>query len=108
MHALLPSCRQNKSGRACLLLTGIFVLGLVSAEPVTAGMGAGGSGAGAGTGAGSAASAGAGAGDGGAVHRLNNQSDLRTCLTGIVWDAKRQKCLAKHGSVLADPDGAKY
>jgi hypothetical protein len=108
MHALLLSCRQNKSGRACLLVSGIFVLGLALAEPATAGMGAGGSSAGSGAGGGTGAGAGAGAGDGGAVGRLNNHADLKTCMAGMVWDAKRQKCLARHISILADPEHAKY
>jgi hypothetical protein len=30
---------------------------------------------------------------------LNTQTDLTTCLPGMVWDTKHQKCLAKHSDI---------
>jgi hypothetical protein len=122
MHTFLESHRQTKSGLASTLLSGIFILGLALATPA-AGMGAGGSGGGAGAGAGAGGSgggAGAGAGSGGAgaggggggsggggtVHPLD-QSGLTTCLPGMVWDTKHQKCLVRHSRMLPDPELAK-
>jgi hypothetical protein len=111
MHTFLESHRQTKSGLASTLLSGIFMLGLALAPPA-AGMGAGGGGGGAGAGAGAGGSgAGAGAGSGGAgggggggtVHPLD-QSGLTTCLPGMVWDTKHQKCLARHSRMLPDPE----
>jgi hypothetical protein len=115
MHTSLQSYRQKKSGHACALLSGIFVLGLALAAPAAAGMGAGGGGAaagagagGGGTGAGAGAGAsggagggGGGAGGGGTMHHLN-QTGLATCPPGMVWDAKHQKCPVRHGGVLPD------
>jgi len=58
----LQAYRQKKSGPACGLLSGIFVLGLALAAPKAAGMGAGGGGGGTGAGVGAGAgSSGAGA-----------------------------------------------
>jgi len=121
MHTFLESHRQTKSGLASTLLGGIFILGLALATPA-AGMGAGGGGGGAGAGAGAGAggsgggtgegagSGGAGAGGGGGgsggggtVHPLD-QSGLTTCLPGMVWDTKHQKCLARHSRMLPDPE----
>jgi hypothetical protein len=117
MHTFLESHRQTKSGLASTLLSGIFILGLALATPA-AGMGAGGSGGGAGAGAGAGGSgggAGAGAGSGGAgeggggsggggtVHPLD-QFGLTTCLPGMVWDTKHQKCLVRHCRMLPDPE----
>jgi len=107
MHTSLESYRQKKSGLACV----IFVLGLAAAAPGAAGMGAGGGGSGAGGGAGAAGggaagggagtSGGAGAGGGGAMHH-SNQTDLTTCVPGVVWDVKQQKCLVRHSGALPD------
>jgi hypothetical protein len=118
MHTFLESHRQTKSGLASTLLSGIFILGLTLATPA-AGMGAGGGGGGAGAGAGGsgggagAGSGGAGAGGGGGgsggggtVHPLD-QSGLTTCLPGMVWDTKHQKCLVRHSRMLPDPELAK-
>ena len=37
-----------------------------------------------------------------------NQTDLTTCAPGMVWDAKRHKCLIRHSGVLPDPDLTEY
>ena len=108
MHTFLESHRQTKSGLASTLLSGIFILGLALAPPA-AGMGAGGGGGGAGAGAGAGGSGagagggGGGSGGGGTVHPLD-QSGLTTCLPGMVWDAKHQKCLVRHSRMLPDPE----
>jgi hypothetical protein len=34
---------------------------------------------------------------------LNTQTDLTTCLPGMVWDTKHQKCLAKHSGIYPIP-----
>ena len=108
MHTFLESHRQTKSGLASTLLSGIFILGLALAPPA-AGMGAGGGGGGAGAGAGAGGSGagagggGGGSGGGGTVHPLD-QSGLTTCLPGMVWDTKHQKCLARHSRMLPDPE----
>jgi hypothetical protein len=115
MHTFLESHRQTKSGLASTLLSGIFILGLALAPPAAgmgagggggaAGAGAGGSGGGAGAGAGSggAGAGGGGGGGGGTVHPLD-QSGLTTCLPGMVWDTKHQKCLVRHSRMLPDPE----
>jgi hypothetical protein len=123
VYTFLRFYRQKKSRSVCPLLSGIFVLGLALAAPAAyAGMGAGpggggggaaagasGSGAGAGGaaagtgGGGGGAGGGGGVGGGGTAHRPNNQTDLSTCLPGMVWDIKDQKCLARHTRVLPIP-----
>ena len=35
-------------------------------------------------------------------------ADLKTCDKGLVWDAKKKKCLAKHGGVLPDAELTEY
>jgi tetratricopeptide (TPR) repeat protein len=112
MDASLEFYRQKKSGIASVLLSGVFVLGLALAPMAfAAGGGAGGGGGGgggAGAGGGGAGAGGGGSGGGGGtVHRLN-QSDLTTCLPGMVWDAKHQKCLARHSGILPDPELTEY
>ncbi len=37
-----------------------------------------------------------------------NQTDLTTCLPGMVWDAKHRRCLMRHSRVLPDPDLTEY
>ncbi len=37
-----------------------------------------------------------------------NDSDLTTCLPGMVWDTKHRKCLVRHSGVLSDPDMTEY
>jgi hypothetical protein len=74
MHTFLESHRQTKSGLASTLLSGIFILGLALAPP-----------------------------GGGTVHPLD-QSGLTTCLPGMVWDTKHQKCLVRHSRMLPDPE----
>src|ERR1700759_5260875 len=74
--------------------------------PPAAGGGAGGGGGGGGGSGGGGA--GGGGGGGAEVHRLNNQSDLTTCAPGMVWDAKRHKCLIRHSSVLPDSELTEY
>ena len=113
MQTFLESHRQTKSGLASTLLSGIFILGLALAPPAVGmgagagggGAGAGGSGGGAGAGAGSggAGAGGGGGGGGGTVHPLD-QSGLTTCLPGMVWDMKHQKCLVRHSRMLFDPE----
>jgi tetratricopeptide (TPR) repeat protein len=50
---------------------------------------------------------GGGAGGSGAVHK-SSESDLTTCAPGMVWDAKRRKCLIRHSGVLPDADLTEY
>jgi hypothetical protein len=33
-----------------------------------------------------------------------DQSGLTTCLPGMVWDTKHQKCLVRHSRMLPDPE----
>ena len=70
--------------------------------------GGGGGGAGGGTGA----DAGGGASAGSQVekkpHRGPNKTDLTTCAQGQVWDAKKHRCLERHGEVLPDSDLTEY
>ena len=84
--------RKKKSGYARALSSGILILGLALAAPAAyAGMGGGGGGGGGGA-------AGAG-GNAEAAHRSNGQTELTTCPQGMVWNAKDQRCLARHGGV---------
>ena len=67
-------------------------------EAERGGAGAGGAGGG----------AGGGAAGGGAAHRSNSQSDLTTCAPGLIWDARRHRCLMRHSGVLPDSEMTEY
>jgi hypothetical protein len=41
-------------------------------------------------------------GGGGSAVRKMSQSNLTTCAPGLVWDAKRHKCLIRHSGMLPD------
>jgi hypothetical protein len=56
-----------------------------------------------GAGAGGGGGGGGGARAAGTVHPLD-QSGLTTCLPGMVWDTKHQKCLVRHSRMLPDPE----
>ena len=114
MHATTSYHRAGKGGLASAVLSGLLFAGLALASPaaLAAGGGEGGdsggaSGGGGGGGGGAGDASGGGGGAGGGAHR-SNKSDLTTCEPGLVWDAKKHRCLSKHSGVLPDPELTEY
>jgi tetratricopeptide (TPR) repeat protein len=106
MRALLGFHRKKAHGLASAIRYGFIVASLAFAGPAFAAGDTSGSG-------GETPNVGAGAAGGGATgaetaHPSKNQSDLTTCQPGMVWDAKRKKCLARHSGVLPDSELTEY
>jgi tetratricopeptide (TPR) repeat protein len=97
MNALLRPNLQKCNRRMSSLPAAALVLGMAFA--VSAALASGGG-------------AGGGGGDEGAGANQpppgQRKTDLTTCATGKVWDAKKHKCVAKQSGVLPDPDLTEY
>jgi hypothetical protein len=113
----LDSKRSPKSylGAAVLflLLTGAGVA-LAAGGGGGGGANGGGGASGGGTSAGSSSGASSGSSSSATSSAPSHSSgspagtDLTTCNTGLVWDARNQKCVAKHSGVLPDADLTEY
>ena len=88
MRVFPQSYRKKKSGYARALSGGILLLGLGLAEPAAYAAMGGAGGAAGGTG-----------GNAEAAHRPNGQTELTVCPRGMIWNARDQRCLARHSGV---------